>query len=67
MEQSMSEIKETETKLPEVNAKTWLCSSNLRWYRPKGASVNELTLQQAWVVRETNEIEWRGIPLVLEE
>jgi hypothetical protein len=57
-------------------AKTWVATTELRWLRPKPAVIlngvepsfydQPLVLQQKWICRETGDIEWRDLPVVVE-
>lgn len=41
----------------------WSKTTELRWFRPPGASDNEMRLEQAWV-NGIGQVKWRPIEIV---
>lgn len=50
----------------ELEAAMWVCTNQLRWYRPKGSTDHDRVLQQLWE-RITGERAWRIVPYVMED
>lgn len=43
----------------------WVCTNQLRWFRPHGGDDNDLRLEQLWE-RTTGERTWRVVNTMLE-
>lgn len=50
----------------ELEGFLWSATGELRWYRPKGGSDNDIRLEVLWE-RATGERQWRPVQTMMED